>query len=68
MITEKGIDEIDRRTHKLSIRKRSVLVHLNTPQTVAYILDKSVFHQDEIIYEIKVLEHDGFLAMDETLN
>ena len=67
-ITEKGIDEIERRTHKLSIRKRSVLVHLKKPQTVEYVLDKSVFHPDEIIYEIKALAHDGFLAMDKNLD
>jgi len=65
-ITDKGIDEVERRTHTLSIRKRSVLVQLNEPQTIAYILGKSVFHQDEILYEIEVLEHDGFLAMDES--
>ena len=62
-ITEKGIDEIERRAHNLSIRKRSVLVQLKKPQTVAYILEKSVFHQDEIFYEINALEHDGFLAL-----
>lgn len=63
-ITEKGIDEIERRAHNLSIRKRSVLVQLKKPQTVAYIVDKSVFHQDEIVYEINALMRDGFISMD----
>ena len=62
-ITDKGIAEIERRAHELSIRKRSVLVHLTKPQTVGYVLEKSVFHPDEVIYEIKALERDGFLEI-----
>lgn len=62
-ITEKGREEIEHRPHQLSIRKRSVLVHLNKPQTVDYILGRSAFHPDEVIYEIKALEHDGYLQI-----
>lgn len=62
-ITAKGVEEVERRAHKLSIRKRSVLVQLNKPQSIEHIIDKSVFHQDEIFYEINALVQDGFITM-----
>lgn len=61
-ITPKGVDEVKNRVYKLSIRKRSVLILLEKPQTVEYVLQKSVFHQDEILEEISGLVRDGFVT------
>jgi hypothetical protein len=63
-LTQKGIDEIKLRKYKLSIRKRSVLLFLEKPQAVERLLDKTVFHQDEIVYEAQALLQDGFIAGD----
>lgn len=62
-ITQKGADEIKNRTHKLSMRKRSVLILLEKPRTVEQVLSKSVFHSDEIIDEIQTLVGEGFIAL-----
>ncbi|SFN78170.1 hypothetical protein SAMN05660284_02243 [Formivibrio citricus] len=61
-ITPKGVDEVKNRVYKLSIRKRSVLILLEKPQTVEYVIQKSVFHKDEILEEINSLIRDGFLT------
>lgn len=62
LITPKGEEEVKNRVYKLSIRKRSVLILLEKPQTVEYVLQKSVFHQDEIIEEINSLVREGFVT------
>lgn len=62
-ITPKGVDEVKNRVYKLSIRKRSVLILLEKPQTIEYVLQKSVFHKDEIIEEINNLVRDGFVTV-----
>jgi len=63
-ITAKGEDELKHRLYKLSIRKRSVLVSLEKPHTVAQVIERSVFQEDEIIDEIRALENDGFVVSD----
>ena len=61
-ITAKGAEEIKSRTHKLGMKKRSVLLLLDKPQTVQYILGKSVFPQAEIMADIHELVADEFIA------
>ena len=63
-ITSKGEEEIQHRLHKLSIRKRSVLVSLEKPHTVQQILERSVFQEDEILDEIQSLLQNGFVSLD----
>ena len=63
-ITAKGEDELKHRIYKLSIRKRSVLVSLEMPHTVAQVIDRSVFQEDEILDEIRALTSDGFVAVE----
>lgn len=63
-LTRKGEDELKHRVFKLSIRKRSVLVSLETPHTVQHILDRSVFQEDEILDEIRNLLDGGFIALE----
>lgn len=65
-ITAKGEDELKHRIYKLSIRKRSILVSLETPHTVAQVLDRSVFQEDEILDEIRALSGEGFVAAEGT--
>ena len=61
-ITAKGAEEIKSRTHKLGMKKRSVLLLLDKPQMVQYILGKSVFPQAEIMADIHELVADEFIA------
>jgi hypothetical protein len=63
-ITAKGEDELKHRLYKLSIRKRSVLVSLETPHTVAQVVERSVFQEDEILDEIRTLTGEGFVTME----
>lgn len=60
----KGEDEVKDRRYQLSIRRRSVLVQLEKPQTVEFLLDRTVFHEDEIMYELEALLQDGFVVLD----
>lgn len=62
-ITAKGVEEVEHRVAGLSIRKRSVLVQLKQPQSIAHIIDQSVFHQDQILYEIEALVQQGFISV-----
>jgi hypothetical protein len=63
-ITQKGEDEVKRRVYKLSLKKRSVLILLEKPQSIQYILGKSMFPQGEIIEEIRTLITDQFIAVN----
>ena len=60
-ITQKGVDEIQRRVYKLNIKKRSVLILLETPHTVEEVMHKTVFPHSEIAEEILALIQDGFI-------
>lgn len=66
-LTPKGEDEVKDRRYRLSIRRRSVLVQLETAQTVEYLLDRTVFHEDEIMHELDALLHDGFVTLDTSI-
>ena len=60
-ITQKGVDEIQRRVYKLNIKKRSVLILLETPHPIEEIMRKTVFPHSEIAEEILALIQDGFI-------
>lgn len=62
-LTRKGEDELKHRTCKLGLKKRSVLILLDKPQSVQYLLGKSVFSQGEVIEEIRALVADQFIAV-----
>lgn len=60
-MTQKGEDEIKRRTYKLDLRKRSLLILLNTPQTIEHLLQKTVLQPKDFLQEVKALLHAGFV-------
>ena len=62
-ITGKGEDELKRRIYKLGMKKRSVLILLDQPQSIQHVLGKSVFPQREILEEIRALLGDQFIAV-----
>lgn len=62
-ITEKGEDEVKRRTYKLGMRRRSVLILLHTPRAIEHLLLASLFPQNEMVQEIHWLIQDGFIAL-----
>lgn len=62
-LTRKGEDELKHRTCKLGMKKRSVLILLDKPQSVQYLLGKSVFSQREVIEEVRALITDQFIAV-----
>lgn len=64
-ITRKGADEIKLRTYKLNIKRRSVLILLDRPQSIEYILSKAVFPREDIIDAIQDLLGNGFVEVSE---
>ena len=50
-LTAKGVEEVKHRTCKLSIRKRSVLLLLETPHRVDHLLQKTVLQPEEFAVE-----------------
>ncbi|MDO8789331.1 MAG: hypothetical protein Q7J42_14765 [Sulfuritalea sp.] len=62
-LTLKGADELKHRTCKLGMKKRSMLILLDKPQSVQYLLGKSVFTQGEVIEEIRALVTEQFIAV-----
>ena len=62
-LTPKGEDEIKRRVYKLDMKKRSLLILLDKPQTVEYLAQKTVLRRDEFLTEIDTLVHEGFVAI-----
>lgn len=65
-LTQKGEDEVARRVYKLSMKKRSLLIVLDKPRTIEYILSKSLFPREEMVEEIRSLLGEGFVAIDGT--
>ena len=65
-LTPKGVDEALNRVHKISVRQRSVLILLGTPQTVEHVISKreSLFSHDEILETIIELVDGGFASID----
>lgn len=62
-ITPKGIEEVQHRVFKLNIKKRSILIQLETPHTIEQILHNTVFPHKEIIEEIETLIREGFMRL-----
>jgi hypothetical protein len=65
-LTPKGVDEALNRVHKISVRQRSVLILLGTPQTVEHVISKreSLFSHEEILETIIELADGGFVSID----
>ena len=61
-ITQKGVDEVKQRVHKLGMKKRSVLILLDTAKSIAQIVEKSVFPEHEVLVEIDTLISEGFIG------
>jgi hypothetical protein len=62
-ITPKGIEEVQHRVYKLNIKKRSILIQLDSPHTIEQILHNTVFPHKEIIEEIETLLREGFMRL-----
>lgn len=62
-LTAKGVEEVKHRTCKLSIRKRSVLLLLETPHRVDHLLQKTVLQPEEFAVEIEGMIQDGFIQV-----
>lgn len=66
-LTPKGVDEIKNRTNKVSVKYRSVLIHLGAqPQSVDSILQMpSVYKSEEVIEAITGLIQEQYVALHE---
>ena len=64
-ISHKGNDEVARRTHRLGIKLRSVLLLLSKPQPVDFVLKKSAFPLEEALMVIDTLTRQGFIVVDD---
>ena len=60
-ISGKGIDELQRRVYKLNLKKRSILILLDKPVTIEYLLSKTVFPRDDIVEALSYLLKDEFV-------
>jgi hypothetical protein len=62
-ITQKGLDEIAKRTHKLSLKKRSILFMLvDQSRALDYVSSKSVVPAAELTLELEDLVSNGFIS------
>lgn len=61
-LTPKGEEELKQRTHRLDVRKRSLLVLLGNTQSLEDVLRKSVLPADDIHAELGTLIAQGFVA------
>ena len=62
-LTPKGEDELKHRTHRLSVRKRSLLLLVEHPRTLGDLFKKTVLHQEEVAGEVQSLLNDGFISV-----
>ena len=62
-LTAKGKEEVEHRVHKLDIKKRSVLLLLDKPHTIAEVLHATVFAEEEILEVVQLLIRDGFVEI-----
>jgi len=62
-ITPRGEEEVKRRTYKLNLKKRSLLLLLEKPQPIRYIVAKSLFPAAEVMEEIRALITGQFVAI-----
>ncbi|RJX34153.1 MAG: hypothetical protein C4516_00430 [Oxalobacter sp.] len=63
ILTPKGEDELKNRAYKLNMKKRNVLILVQQPRTVQYIMDRAVFDAKELLEEIVALAKEGFLML-----
>lgn len=63
-LTQKGEDELKRRVYKLGMKKRSLLILLEKPQTIEHVLKRTVLPADEFEAEVQSLVSEGFLISD----
>jgi hypothetical protein len=66
-ISPKGTEEVKSRVYKVGMRKRSVLILLETPRTMEYLISKSVLPRPELILEIEALFQEGFIFLGSTV-
>ena len=66
-LTAKGEDELERRAHGLSVKRRSLIILLSTPQTIDELLKRMVLPEAEFRTEISALVEEGFIAYDAAL-
>ncbi len=62
-LTAKGREEVEHRAYKLDIKRRSVLLLLDKPHTIAEVLRTTVFPEEEILEGIQLLVRDGFIEL-----
>ncbi len=62
-LTPKGEDELKNRVYKLDMKKRNVLILVQQPRTIQYVIDKAVFDAKELLDEIVALAKEGFLKI-----
>jgi hypothetical protein len=67
-LTQKGEDELKRRVYKLGMKKRSLLILLEKPQTIEHVLKRTVLPADEFEAEVHSLVSEGFLVADVALD
>ncbi len=61
-LTPKGEEELKQRTHKLDVRKRSLIVLLGSTQSLEDVLRKSVLPVDDLHTELGMLIAQGFVV------
>lgn len=66
-ISPKGTEEVKGRVYKLGMKKRSVLILLETPRTLEYLISKSVLPRPELFLEIESLFKEGFIFLGGTV-
>lgn len=64
-LTEKGYDELNNRTHKISMPKRSVLLLAQRILTIEQAIVKGVMVKDNALEAIVELARDGFISVVE---
>lgn len=62
-LTQKGADEVKTRTHKLNIKSRSILLLLERPQTIQYVLGKVMFPLEDLMEALTALVREGFVQI-----
>jgi len=63
-LTPAGEQVLLHRTHKLSIKQRSLLILLTAPQSVGQLLERTILPAAEFFGEMRSLIEGGFVAPD----
>jgi hypothetical protein len=61
-LTPKGEEELERRAYKVGVKKRSLLILLKSPQSIDYLLQKTILPQGEFDGELQGLIDEGFIT------